>query len=84
MKNKIYLSLVLVAVLCLVGWTGFAQKSSPARQTWEYKEFRSPVGEKELNELGAQGWELVAVLENLSISAGSGYGRPTYYLKRAK
>ena len=37
MKNKLYLSLVVVAVLCLGGWIGYGQRTSSARQTWEYK-----------------------------------------------
>jgi hypothetical protein len=41
MKNKLYLlSLVVVAFLFLVGyigWTTYAQRGNPARQTWEYK-----------------------------------------------
>jgi hypothetical protein len=39
MKNRLYLSLIVVAALCLAGWTVHAQlqRSSPARQTWEYK-----------------------------------------------
>lgn len=26
MKNKLYLSLVIVGFLCLIGWTGFGQE----------------------------------------------------------
>ena len=37
MKNKLYLSLVVVAFLCLVGWNGYGQRTSIKRQTWEYK-----------------------------------------------
>ena len=39
MKKRLYLSLVIVAFVCLVGWTVQAQlqKSGPARQAWEYK-----------------------------------------------
>jgi hypothetical protein len=39
MRNRVYLSLVLVAVMCLAGWTGYGQgqRSNPARQAWEYK-----------------------------------------------
>ncbi len=37
MKNKLYLSLVVVAVLCLGGWIGYGQRTSSVRQTWEYK-----------------------------------------------
>ena len=39
MKNRLYLSLLLAVLLCLVGWTAHAQlqRSGPARQAWEYK-----------------------------------------------
>ena len=39
MKNRLYLSLVVIVLLCLVGWTGYGQgqRSNPARQAWEYK-----------------------------------------------
>ena len=39
MKNRIFLSLVMVAALCMAGWTVQAQlqRSSSARQAWEYK-----------------------------------------------
>jgi hypothetical protein len=38
-KKKLYLSLVIVALLCLVGWTGHGreQRTSAGRQTWEYR-----------------------------------------------
>jgi len=38
-KNKIYLSLVMVVLLALVAWTTRAQgqSSNNARQAWEYK-----------------------------------------------
>jgi hypothetical protein len=39
MKNSIFLLLVVVAALCVTGWTAQAklQRSSSARQAWEYK-----------------------------------------------
>ena len=39
MRERLYLSLLLAVLLCLVGWTAHAQLSrgGPARQTWEYK-----------------------------------------------
>jgi hypothetical protein len=39
MKNRHYLSLVVVALSCLAAWTVHAQlqRSSPVRPTWEYK-----------------------------------------------
>lgn len=74
MKNRLYLSLVVVALLCLAGWTGFAQgqRSNPARQTWEYTVCLYNHPSCSLETLGAQGWELIIVSES------------TYYLKRAR
>ena len=39
MKNRLYLSLLLAGLLCVVGWNVQAQlqRSGPARQAWEYK-----------------------------------------------
>lgn len=66
MKNRLYFTLVLVFVTCLAGWTAHAQlqKSSLARQTWEYQEVQLATNQSslpKLNALGAQGWELVGV-----------------------
>jgi hypothetical protein len=83
--------LILVCALgCALGWTVRAQKrgvnpplatstppptAAPARTTWEYK----IVSESEkvtMNDLGAQGWELVAVT--------NGGAEEVYFFKRAK
>lgn len=39
MRERLYLSLLVGVLLCLAGWTAHAQlqRSSPARQAWEYK-----------------------------------------------
>ena len=63
MRNRLFLSLVVVALLCLAGWTGYAQgqRSNPARQTWEYivvDAYNDPERIKStFNQYGAQGWE---------------------------
>jgi hypothetical protein len=78
MKDKFCLLLVLIALMCLVGWTGYGQGHSvPVRETWEYKEASLGTNDEPmLNTLGAQGWELVAVtVEN---------GHYWAYMKRAK
>ena len=66
MKKRLYLPLVLVFVTCLAGCTAHAQlqRSSPAKQTWEYQEIQLATNQSsipKLNALGAQGWELVGV-----------------------
>ena len=76
--KKAYGFIALVAVLVLFTWTGFGQKKNQRTVTWEYKlTGRASTGEQELNKLGAQGWELVAV--NNDERDGL-----TFYLKRAK
>jgi len=87
MKKQIYLSLVIVALLCLTGWTGYArgQRTNSVRQTWEYHIDGAPTfnsipganvdpvqAERLLNQRAAEGWELAAV------------GQGLYYFKRAR
>jgi hypothetical protein len=64
MKNRLSLSLVVIALLCLAGWTGYArgQRSSSARQAWEYKVINCDM--EELDRSGAVGWELVVSTTN--------------------
>jgi len=60
-KNKIYLSLVMVVLLALVAWTTHAQgqSSNPARQAWEYKIIDDQANmTRVMNQLGDAGWEL--------------------------
>jgi hypothetical protein len=65
MTNRLYLSLILVALLCLAGWTGYAQgqRSSPVQQTSEYivVDAYNDSGQTQrvVNQYGAQGWEYV-------------------------
>lgn len=66
MKNRFYLALVVAALLCLAGWTARAQYStrSVPRQAWEHTQLQgnsSYVLTSKLNELGQEGWQLVAV-----------------------
>ena len=75
LKPYLFLTLMAVALIVLGGWAGHGQKQGSSRPAWEYK----IVNESEkipLNELGAQGWELVAV--------GMGGAEEVYYFKRAK
>jgi hypothetical protein len=95
MKNRLYLSLLLAVLLCVVGWNVKAelQRSGPARQAWEYKALvfvvqgsastmyedgkmvpGTPI--TRMPELGAQGWELVAIAADNSTTA--------FWLKRPK
>lgn len=75
MRTKVFVCLLLLTVLTTIGWNVYAQKQGAARQQWEYK----IVAESEkipLNNLGAEGWELVAVE-----MSGT---EEVYFFKRAK
>lgn len=65
MNNKPILCLILL-VLFLAGSIAYAQtqRNTPMKRTWEYKIVDgSPTStlEKTLNQLGAEGWEFVAI-----------------------
>ena len=64
MRTRSVFAVVVVAVLVLIVITTYAQTRSSKYQAWEYKVAYSRSGgfegEKTFNELGAQGWELVA------------------------
>jgi lipopolysaccharide export system protein LptC len=72
-----WILIILAIALCLVGWTGYKQRQTGKSRTtiWEYK-IVDGITEKELNEFGAQGWELAAV--------AVGNGQASHYLKRPK
>ena len=82
MENRSIFAVVVIAVLVLIVITTSGQTRSPQYQTWEYKTAYSRCseffGEKTFNELGAQGWELVAAAAE-SDSAGA-----TYVFKRPR
>ena len=80
MRSKLYISLVVAALICSAAWTGYAQKT---RQGWEYKVDPIPdagtdrgnsarANERFLNERAAEGWELAAI------------GANNFYFKRAR
>jgi hypothetical protein len=73
MKKKILSAAALVLLVLCAGFT-----YQTARSQFEYK-FENGVTEKKANELGADGWELVAVLP-----AGAGRVVPEYIFKRAR
>jgi hypothetical protein len=89
MKTKIWLiAVVMVALFGLVGWTSYGQRQ-PQRApqtTWEYKVLYVPgirnMSERMMNDLGAQGWELVTfqAINNEGGTIGAG----NYFFKRAR
>ena len=90
MRNRWWwmLVLVVVAFLTLARWTNGAKPS--ARVTWEYtvisvygpSETTPPPNTQQLNNAGAQGWELVAVRSGNFPNAESKQIRTDYYFKR--
>lgn len=89
MRNKLYLPLLL-ALLCLAGWTTPAQlqRNTQTRETWEYMEVELEArvqANPRLNQYGAQGWELVGVVSGCPSSPNTTIGcRYWAYMKRAK
>ena len=90
MKPKANWSLLVAVVVlfCLGGWASSAQSenapsNSSSRVVWEYKTIigNRALREDQLNELGAQGWELVMFDDG---ERGNGSFKGTYYFKRAK
>ncbi len=93
MKNKIYLSVALIAIfLGSIGWSVSAQKTNSANQTWEYKvitvygtnDILPPASSNQLNRMGTEGWELITILPEQSTRNGSQQRKAEYYFKRPK
>ena len=88
MKLKIALAIAAIALFCLVGWNSKAQSSS--RDPWEYKVITQygstvtmPVNMNELNNAGAEGWELVTVLSEGEVTRGNlKQIKVSYFFKR--
>ena len=74
-KKSSYLILIGFVFLSLIGWTVYGQKQSQPKAMWEYRVV-SETDKISLNELGAQGWELVTV--------EMGGAQEVYYFKRTK
>jgi len=87
MRTRLRFLVVFMALMCLLGWVGrgWGQKSNPSRKVWEYKVGAAAIQgtgsvQDRLNELGAEGWELVSV-ENVQTAIPPS---AVYYLKRAR
>jgi hypothetical protein len=74
-------SFLVLMTLCWAGWSGRAQ-SAPR---WEYKVITtSNYHSLGLDQLGEQGWEMIAVAKNESLSAGARIAVNDYFFKRQK
>jgi hypothetical protein len=81
-RNHLVILLAIVFSVC-IGWT--AHDETRSKTVWEYKVVSTGTTEfknADLNELGRQGWELIAVDHPIQ-NASSDY-HLTYYLKRSK
>jgi hypothetical protein len=83
MKTKYPWLLALILMLCFLGLTIHGQKQA-TKAAWEYRSLFSTSADVAyvLNDLGAQGWELVAI--DATSSDKNGLKGRTYYLKRTK
>ena len=74
-KSNWAIALLVFGFLTIAGWTVYGQKQSAPRTVWEYKVV-SESDKTSLNDMGAQGWELVTV--------EMGGAQEVYYFKRVK
>lgn len=83
------LLLAVMVVIFAFGWSGYGQKANRPERAWEYKVVHEyygenamrrnlPIGAKELNEYGSQGWELVSIIAEVNPA------EKTFYFKRSK
>jgi hypothetical protein len=91
MRHKLLLAIavLVVGLILAMNWGGRAQSQSTV--TWEYKVVEQLYGatppsmsEREMNKLGAEGWELVGTRFVQFPQGGSTQYRTDYYFKRAR
>jgi hypothetical protein len=84
MKPKYGWFVALMLMLCCLGFSIRAQKETSARGNWEYKSVFSTSADLAyvLNDLGGQGWELIAI--DVTRTDKNGFKGTTYFLKRSK
>ena len=82
MRNKLTIMLLIVALVSLVAWNAQSQTGKPRNVMYQYDVIYDPTetsgqdeGLKKLNELGAQGWEIVGASQAAN-------AHPRLYLKR--
>ena len=81
MKTPRLIVLLLIAVLVVAAWTAQGQKQNAAKVQWEYKIYAlkmdEDLTEERLNQLGAEGWELIPMRTE-------GVNKIYYHFKRQK
>jgi hypothetical protein len=85
-NTRLFLLLLVLSTLALIGWGARAHGAS--RVIWEYKIDTSHgvlrASPQKMNELGAEGWELISVLETEERVGNVVNARREYIYKRAK
>jgi len=85
MKSKFAIAFLIVGLLFAGAWKGQGRTEKVETVTYEYLVLADPTessesnhGLQKLNDLGAQGWELV------DVSKSGGWGSARLYFKRVK
>lgn len=89
MRNRVSLLSVVAAVLALgvVAWAGQSQKpAAVVKSAWEYRVESDTLNAQspDLDRIGSEGWELVAVQHQPEVIGNFHTTRRHYYFKRAK
>ena len=97
-KDKLYISMVFILLCLFLGTERAQMQKTPTRQEWEYKtvslyrqystgDFDETQMRRNLEDMGYQGWELVAVntIEDATASGATlGTKHLVQYFKRPK
>jgi hypothetical protein len=83
MRHGLFLIVGAALIVGLIAWSSYSQKGKVTKASWEYMVIRDPSDDgTKLNELGAQGWELVAVSDSVFNQGNNTSTR--FVLKRSK
>jgi outer membrane lipopolysaccharide assembly protein LptE/RlpB len=84
---RFLLIMATISLIAALGWSVRGQQQTPLlKVTWEHAIISSSTGDNSarLSQLGADGWELVAVRSEEKFMGNFRQMEITYYLKRAK
>jgi Domain of unknown function (DUF4177) len=85
MRQRLILILAALLIIGTISWRGYSQRANMSRTSWEYLMVgyvNTDETQRKLNELGAQGWEVVAVSDKV---LDQGNQTSTHFvLKRAR
>lgn len=82
MKKSLYFVIAVLVLLFVLAWVGYGQRQDQRKPAWEYLTVSNWDGKQQkytdLNQLGAQGWELV------SVGTTDSGGNTLLYFKRVR